>query len=98
MVFVVQLTTFERKPGHMYIECIGLYNKWEDALRAALSTSTLVSDQGGEIQLPETKGQLRALIPQEGNVWSFSDKSETTWWDGFDLGSNMVRISEHEVN
>ena len=39
-LFVAYYTNFEHKPGHMFLDCLGIFSNWEDAYKTALNVSS----------------------------------------------------------
>lgn len=112
-VFVVHYTNFDYKPGHMSLNCDGVYTKWEDAFRAALENLVEMMWEDDEekdedikcddyidkilSKLPTTQKELNALLPQRGCVWEFENGESAQWWDSEDIGARLTSISYETV-
>ena len=109
-VFVVYYATFDYKPGHMAVECIGVFTDWSDAFRAALNYDKEESNDGEDSnsseesndkyyagELPTTVEQLRRLISSDGCVWGLSPGKSAQWWNGSDCGSRLMCVTSQTV-
>jgi len=111
-VFVVHQTDYQEKPGNMFLEVIGVYTKWEDAMKGAtkllgyewcdrwVEQNDYADCDWPEFKIPKTKQELEAVLPDDvaKDLVVFIAGHSAQWWHGAERGATLTSISIQNVD